>query len=129
MDGPHVRGMRAMNLADALVERGHRVTIWSTDFHHQEKRHRYGRDERVTVSESQLQEIERHAASEGVTVATRQVRGHEAALEILRAAGDVGAKLIVMGAYGHTRIRELILGSTTSMVLQRATVPVLLVRG
>ena len=86
-------------------------------------------DDRVTVSESQLQEIERHAASEGVTVATRQVRGHEAALEILRAAGDVGAKLIVMGAYGHTRIRELILGSTTSMVLQRATVPVLLVRG
>jgi glycosyltransferase involved in cell wall biosynthesis len=33
-DGPGVRGMRAMNLAKALIGRGHRVTIWSTDFYH-----------------------------------------------------------------------------------------------
>jgi nucleotide-binding universal stress UspA family protein len=33
-----------------------------------------------------------------------------------------------MGAYGHTRIRELILGSATSHVIRKATVPVLLVR-
>ena len=51
-DGPDVRGMRAMNLAKALVERGHRVTIWSTDFYHQEKRHRFGRDSVIDVSEA-----------------------------------------------------------------------------
>jgi nucleotide-binding universal stress UspA family protein len=34
-----------------------------------------------------------------------------------------------MGAYGHTRIREFILGSTTSHVLRKSDVPVLLVRG
>jgi nucleotide-binding universal stress UspA family protein len=49
--------------------------------------------------------------------------------EILQVRETVGADLIVMGAYGHTRIRELILGSTTSHVLRKATVPVLLVRG
>ena len=34
------RAMRAMNLADTLVERGHEVVIWSSGFYHQEKRHR-----------------------------------------------------------------------------------------
>jgi nucleotide-binding universal stress UspA family protein len=49
--------------------------------------------------------------------------------EILSQCDKTGASLIVMGAYGHTRIRELILGSTTSHVLRKATVPVLLTRG
>jgi nucleotide-binding universal stress UspA family protein len=48
--------------------------------------------------------------------------------EILELRESIGADLIVMGAYGHTRIRELILGSTTSHVIRKATVPVLLVR-
>lgn len=48
--------------------------------------------------------------------------------EILQLRETIGADLIVMGAYGHTRIRELILGSATSHVIRKATVPVLLVR-
>lgn len=36
--------------------------------------------------------------------------------------------LIVMGAYGHSRIRSLILGSTTTEVLRSCQVPVLLLR-
>ena len=34
------RPMRAMNLANALIDHGHRVTIWTSSFFHQEKRHR-----------------------------------------------------------------------------------------
>jgi len=34
------RPMRAMNLANALIDRGHRVTLWTSAFFHQEKRHR-----------------------------------------------------------------------------------------
>ena len=49
--------------------------------------------------------------------------------EILEFAGKTKADLIIMGAYGHTRIRELILGSTTSHVIRKAPVPVLLIRG
>lgn len=36
--------------------------------------------------------------------------------------------LMVMGAYGHSRIRELILGSTTSYVIRKSTIPVLMIR-
>lgn len=36
--------------------------------------------------------------------------------------------LLVMGAYGHSRIRELIIGSTTTLMLSVCPVPVLVVR-
>ncbi|MGY9105116.1 MAG: universal stress protein, partial [Alphaproteobacteria bacterium] len=36
--------------------------------------------------------------------------------------------LLVMGAYGHSRIRELIIGSTTTAMIRMAKVPVLLFR-
>lgn len=39
-----------------------------------------------------------------------------------------GAALLVMGAYGHSRIRHLIVGSTTTTVLRLSEVPVLLLR-
>lgn len=46
------RGMRAMNTADALVEAGHVVTIWSSDFYHQEKKHRFGKSTTIYISDS-----------------------------------------------------------------------------
>ncbi len=47
---------------------------------------------------------------------------------ILDYAKEVEADLIVMGAYGHSRVRELLLGSTTHYVLNHAPCPVLLAR-
>jgi nucleotide-binding universal stress UspA family protein len=41
-------------------------------------------------------------------------------------AADVSADLIVMGAYGHSRLREIVLGGTTRTILQSMTVPVLM---
>lgn len=41
-----------------------------------------------------------------------------------RHATDTGAEMIVMGAYGHSRFREAILGGATRNMLERATVPV-----
>lgn len=35
-----------------------------------------------------------------------------------------GAALLVMGAYGHSRIRQLIVGSTTTTLLRQRDVPV-----
>ena len=43
-------------------------------------------------------------------------------------AEAIRADLLVMGAYGRSRLRQLLLGSTTSMVLQSSPVPVLLLR-
>ena len=39
-----------------------------------------------------------------------------------------GAALLVMGAYGHSRIRHLIVGSTTTTLLRLSEVPVLILR-
>lgn len=66
-------------------------------------------------------------ARHGVTVETRTNYGSGEPGEIvLSHAGDIGADLIVMGAYGRSRLRELILGGTTKHVLSRTTVPVCL---
>lgn len=45
---------------------------------------------------------------------------------ILNAAAETGADLIVMGAYGHTRLSEWVFGGATRSILQAMTVPVLL---
>jgi len=47
---------------------------------------------------------------------------------IARDVGDRDIDLLVMGAYGHSRIRTLILGSTTTQVLRNCPIPVLLLR-
>ena len=39
-----------------------------------------------------------------------------------------GAALLVMGAYGHSRIRQLIVGSTTTTLLRVSELPVLILR-
>jgi nucleotide-binding universal stress UspA family protein len=48
--------------------------------------------------------------------------------EIIKFIRDGSIELMVMGAYGHNRLREFILGSTTSHVIRKSTVPVLLTR-
>lgn len=45
---------------------------------------------------------------------------------LLSHAADMQADLIVMGAYGHSRLRELVLGGVTRALLGAMTVPVLM---
>ena len=45
---------------------------------------------------------------------------------LLSLAADIRSDLIVMGGYGHTRFRELLLGGVTKTVLKTMTVPVLM---
>ncbi len=45
---------------------------------------------------------------------------------LLNRASDVGADLLVMGAYGHSRLREFVFGGATRKVLDQMTVPVLM---
>jgi nucleotide-binding universal stress UspA family protein len=42
--------------------------------------------------------------------------------------GDHQIDLLVMGAYGHSRIRQLLVGSTTTTMIRTASVPLLLLR-
>ena len=50
----------------------------------------------------------------------------EAALHAYQA--EQGIDLLVMGAYGHSRIRQFLVGSTTTTMLRTATMPILLLR-
>jgi len=45
---------------------------------------------------------------------------------ILSRAADFGADLIVMGVYGHSRLREMVLGGVSRTLLSSMTVPVLM---
>jgi nucleotide-binding universal stress UspA family protein len=45
---------------------------------------------------------------------------------LLSTLSDLGADLLVMGCYGHSRVREVVLGGMTRGILAHMTVPVLM---
>lgn len=69
-----------------------------------------------------------YLARHGVKVSVSQQQGTslEVGEQILSRAADLQSDLIVMGAYGHSRMRELALGGATRTLLESMTVPVLM---
>ncbi len=67
-------------------------------------------------------------ARHGHDVEIRVVRSSEKEVgDVLRTtAAEIGADLVVMGAYGRSRLRELILGGATHSMLKHTSVPVLM---
>ena len=61
-----------------------------------------------------------------VEVAYHRANDIDVGNQLLSRVADLGSDLIVMGAYGHSRMRELIMGGATRTVLQSMTAPVLL---
>lgn len=60
------------------------------------------------------------------TAAHQSAPGVDIGAQILSRAADADVDMIVMGAYGHSRLRELALGGATRSVLDAMTVPVLM---
>jgi nucleotide-binding universal stress UspA family protein len=60
------------------------------------------------------------------SVARRSANSGDAGSAILKVAEEVGAALLVMGAYGHSRTAELIVGGATRTVLSNSRIPLLL---
>lgn len=52
--------------------------------------------------------------------------GKETGELLRRTANDLAADLIVMGGFGHSRLRERIFGGTTTSMMKQVTVPVLM---
>jgi nucleotide-binding universal stress UspA family protein len=71
-------------------------------------------------------DIGRHLARHDVKVkvATVPASDIDVANAILSYVADNAGTLIVMGGYGHTRLREIILGGATREILRSMTVPV-----
>ena len=57
-----------------------------------------------------------------------QARGGVVGAGLLAAARDFGCDLLAMGAYSHSRLRQLILGGVTRHVLETAQLPVMMNR-
>lgn len=70
--------------------------------------------------------LSRHGVK--VFVETLASGGRDPALVLQRHAADIGAELIVMGAYGHSRLRERFFGGTTQTMLGHVDTPVLMAR-
>ncbi len=73
-------------------------------------------------------EISAALARHGVNVQASQATaiGADAGPELLRQAAVFGSDLLVMGCYGHSRLRELVLGGVSRHVLAEMRLPVLL---
>jgi nucleotide-binding universal stress UspA family protein len=77
-------------------------------------------------------EVARHLARRGVKVDTRHLssakENEEVGHLLLSQAATFGADLLVMGAYGHSQLRDWMFGRVTRTVLREAGLPVLMSR-
>jgi nucleotide-binding universal stress UspA family protein len=73
-------------------------------------------------------DIALHLARHDIQVEVRRIetRDLDVANTVLSHIADRGSDLLVMGAYGHSRLRELVLGGVTRTILREMTVPVLM---
>ncbi len=70
-----------------------------------------------------------YLARHGLNVSVRRISGGGGSPDqtLLNLASDEAADWMVMGAYGHSRMREFLLGGVTRGMLESATLPVLMV--
>ena len=93
-----------------------------------------GRVEIVMISnERGKQQIEgadmcQHLARHGLKVDVHRITGGDidVADALLSHAADSGADFMVMGGYGHSRLREFVLGGVTHSIFRSMTVPALM---
>ncbi len=73
-------------------------------------------------------DIGQHLARHGLKVDVKRITSPDidVASTILSYAADCSADMIVMGGYGHSRLREFVLGGVTRGILESMTVPTLM---
>jgi nucleotide-binding universal stress UspA family protein len=87
------------------------------------------RDDDRSVVTAGVTDVAAWLARHGVTATARiceGARNESAAAQLEKVAADVDAGLIVAGAYGHSRFRELILGGVTQFLVTQTARTVLL---
>lgn len=81
----------------------------------------------VDSLEHRLHDAASRLSASGMRVSTMQRSGNPDDV-IPATVEELDADLLIMGAYGHSRIREWFVGSTTTTLLRTTTVPLLVVR-
>jgi len=86
----------------------------------------------VVSSADGAQDVKAFLAAHGIEAETAQFETPDGLFDdktgeaILSASSELGADLIVMGAFSHSRLHRLILGGATKTVMRHAKVPVLM---
>jgi len=85
-------------------------------------------NERGKQDEIEGADIGEHLARHNLKVEVNRITGGgvDVADVLLSHAADSGADFMVMGGYGHSRLREFVLGGVTHSIFRTMTVPVLL---
>ncbi|MEO1068226.1 MAG: universal stress protein [Cyanobacteria bacterium J06638_6] len=79
------------------------------------------------TSVARVNDAKRITRAAGFKPEGRVIQG-DPEIAIAQYAEDAKVNLLLMGAYGHRRIRRLVIGSTTTQILQSSDIPVLLFR-
>ena len=106
----------AVAIHDSLSLLDDTVDIHIVQVHHE------GEAARKPADPEMQRFLERHGKK--VTMHDLQGPPGDVADLLLRQANQVGADIIVMGAYGHSRLRQWLLGGTTRDLLSKTEIPV-----
>ncbi len=107
--------VRAINDAMPLLKKAESVEVVSVD-------HRASDDADVSLISDYLS---RRNVSNTFKLATTDENANSVEKVLLDRAGKISADLLVVGGYGHSRMRELILGGTTHYLTHNSDIPVL----
>ena len=111
-------GARAINDALPLLTNTRKVTVLTIN----PKKAPVGYHGSLPIADLTVY-LSRH----GINATTKSITSEiDTGNSILSYCADCGADFCIMGAYGHSRFRELILGGATRTVLDSMTVPVLM---
>jgi nucleotide-binding universal stress UspA family protein len=104
---------RVVSAAVAYLEKAEMVAVLSAP----------GFDKRAPA-EALVAYLAKHKVK--ATAQSVELHGKSVGLALLEQAQQMNCDLLVMGAYGHSRLREMILGGATREVLAHSTIPVLM---
>lgn len=109
---------RALSEAKPLLDGAEQVTVVTVDA----KPKMFGHGDQPGAN------IAAHLSRRGLPSEVRNVdsMGRAPAVAILEEASTLNADVVVMGAYAHSRMRELVFGGATRDLLRHATVPLLM---
>jgi nucleotide-binding universal stress UspA family protein len=109
---------RAINDALPLLRKASHVTVLAIN-----PRHGIGGHGDVPAADMALHLVRHGVKAEAAHTVAKDISDAEA---LLSYTSDIGADLIVAGAYGHSRAREMVFGGVTRTLLAEMTVPIFL---
>jgi manganese transport protein len=83
----------------------------------------------VEAGQKYLDDIVHSLRAESIDVETAVIHSSNPKNEIIRYAALVKPDLLIMGAHGHKRLKDIVFGNTIDPVRHALNVPILVVRG